>query len=145
MTNKHFLFLFLAIYLLFSYPMASGAWNLNQTIGWQRPNRTWHAYFLPILFLLVFIVYRQLTKRKFPISNKFFWTHFLLAFVPTFFINYPFAQISSSWSSYETIEGFFNRQRIAISIYLVVNLGFYAFLLYQSLTLQKPIDKQNGS
>jgi len=141
MTYKHFLFLFLVIYLLFSYPMASGAWNLNQTIGWQKPNRTWHAYFLPILFLLVFILYKQLAKRKFPISNSFFWTHFLLAFVPTFFINYPFAQISSSWSSYENFEGLLNRQKIAISIYFTVNIGFYAFLLYQSLTPLKPNDK----
>jgi hypothetical protein len=90
MFSKKSLFILIAFCFVFTYPRIADSWNLNNTIGWYtRPLKT---YFIPLWFLLIFITYRNLKKKKIMVTDLFFWTHFLLSFIPVFYINHPFVK-----------------------------------------------------
>src|SRR5438046_2950229 len=88
MMTKYSLFIVIAIYFIFSYPLITTTWNLNYSIGWHT--RDWRTYLLPLWFLLIFLTYKQLSARDIEIPKYLFWLHIAITIVPSFFFNYPF-------------------------------------------------------
>ena len=129
MLTKYSLFILIAIYFVFSYPVVTTNWNLNYSIGWY--GRDWKTFLIPIWFLLVFLTYRKISVQHGDISNYFFWSHVLFAFLPTFYFNHPSLKTFDEGASAE--GNFDNMIRIyqVFLLYSVVQVVFYVLLLFK--------------
>ncbi len=127
MLTKYSLFLLIAIYFVFSYPVVTTTWNLNYSLGWDK--RDWKTFLLPIWFILVFVTYKKISMQGSEISNLFFWSHVLLAVIPTFYFNHPFIKIFNEGASVEdNFSGMIRNYRIFL-MYLAIQVIFYILLL----------------
>jgi hypothetical protein len=127
MWTKYSLFLLIAIYFIFSYPVITRTWNLNYTVGWY--GRDLKTYFLPIWFLLVFLTYKKISLQKGELSDSFFWCHVAFSLIPTFYFNHPFLQTNSEGGSIEDVLSKMNRVYLAFLLYVIVQVTLYFFLL----------------
>ena len=119
---KHSLFLLIAIYYIFYYPVITTTWNLNYTIGWHQ--RDGWTYLIPLWFVFVFAIYRVLAAKNIRIPNYLFWSHFLLSFLPALY----FSQSLMNGLGNHYLESSLNR-------IFMVNLAFKAYSLIQVLFL----------
>jgi hypothetical protein len=127
MLTKYSLFLLIAVYFVFSYPVISRNWNLNYSIGLY--GRDWKTYLLPIWFFIVFLTYRKMASQKAEASDFFFWLHIAVTVIPTFYFNHPFIKTYSERTPIEDAVRKMNRVHLAFLLYMVVQVLFYVFLL----------------
>lgn len=127
MSTKYSLFLLIAVYFIFSYPVVSRNWNLNYSIGLY--GRDWKTYLLPVWFFLVYLTYRKVSAQKVEPSEYFLWLHVAAALIPTFYFNHPFLKTSSEGASVEEALSKLNRVHLTFLLYLVVQVTLYLFLL----------------
>ena len=126
MLSKHSLFLIVAIYFIFSYPVLVNTWNLNYSIGWHQ--RDWITYLIPLWFFLIFLLYRKVSHRGTEISNMF-WLHLILSFLPSSFFNHPFLSVGFESGSIEFEFAKFKRAHIIFLCYVIIQIIFCCLLL----------------
>jgi hypothetical protein len=129
MWTKHGLFLAIAIFFIFSYPVISRTWNLNYTIGWY--GRDFWTFLIPLWFFLVFLTYRKISLQGGEISNYIFWSHILLALIPSFYFNHPFLKTFDEGASAEDAINKMVRVYQVFLLYSVVQVSLYLFLLFK--------------
>ena len=122
MFNKYNIFLLIAVYYIFSYPVITTTWNLNYTIGWH--SREFWTYLIPVWFVFVYSAYRALSARKVVISSRLFWTHVIISIVPSLYFNHPFIFMSGNTESVRSFDRLHT-----------VNLAFKAYAIVQVLFL----------
>lgn len=126
MPTKYSLFIVIAVYFVFSYPVITTTLNLNYYIGWHT--RDWQTYLLPLWFLMIFLTYRQLSARQIEIPKYLFWFHLAISVVPSFFFNYPFIQTNFTNGSVEDALSKMNNIYLAFMLYCFVQVALFLFL-----------------
>jgi hypothetical protein len=127
MWTKHGLFLAIAIFFIFSYPIITRTWSLNYSIGWH--GREFWTFLIPIWFLLVFLTYKKTSSNNIEISNYFFWLHLFLSIVPAFLFNYPFLKTLSGSFPTKEIQIQIIRSYQTFLVYSLTQILLYLFLL----------------
>ena len=126
MWTKYSIFLLIAIYFIFSYPVVTRTWNVNYTIGWYA--RDWKTFLLPIWFILIFLTYKKISFQNHQPSTYFFWFHVFITIIPTFFFNHPFLNTKLIGGSVDDALSKMNRIYLAFLLYLIVQATLYLFL-----------------
>lgn len=111
--------------------------NLNNSIGWHVTiGRTKGSFLIPVWFLLIYIIYQRLARKKIKVGNYFFWSQVILSLIPPFIFNFPFVRYFLKTPVFNPIETLHRYYMIiwTIDVYIIVQFLFGILLLYKLVT-----------
>lgn len=139
MFSRNGLFILIAIYFVFTYPLSKKGWSLNDVIGWHTTiGRPWQTWLFPCWFILMFAIYQLLASKNLKISGKLFWCHIAISVIPTIFFNHPFGE-EFYYKSYFSEDPLTEISIINsfIPIYIIAQVAFFVYLLYKLYVIKK--------
>ncbi len=139
MLSRNGLFILIAIYFVFTYPLSVNGWSLNDAIGWHTTiGRSWQTLLIPCWFILIFIIYQKISSRDVLIPGTMFWSHIGVSTIPTIFINHPFAE-EFYYKSYFSENPLTEIKIISsfIPLYLMLQFAFFGYLVYKLFISRK--------